>query len=158
MRRQSLLLLAATLNDMGTLHREAGDYAAAEPPLREALDVRREVVGEEHPDFAGNLNELGAVCFSMGKYAAAEALYKQALDIDDSCRGGVSADCGHMALLGGVQQVLQMCARVGVTVVVNGGHDVTSRAGCDCQSTPSPEVRQVRYVLITLRVGSSGWP
>jgi hypothetical protein len=35
-----------------------GNYVAAEPLYRQALQIRRRVLGEEHPDFATSLNNL----------------------------------------------------------------------------------------------------
>ena len=57
------------------------DYARCEPLYRQALEIRREVLGEEHPDYATSLNNLAGLYSSMGDYAHAEPLYRQTLEI-----------------------------------------------------------------------------
>jgi tetratricopeptide (TPR) repeat protein len=56
-------------------------YAEAEPLYREALEIYRHVVGEQHPDYARSLNNLGFLYYSMGRDAEAEPLYRQALEV-----------------------------------------------------------------------------
>jgi len=38
------------MNDLADLYRSQGKYALAEPLLSKALEVRRRVLGPEHPD------------------------------------------------------------------------------------------------------------
>ena len=49
--------------------------------IRQALAIRKKVLGEEHPDTAASLNNLGGLYRSMGDYAKAEPLYSRALEI-----------------------------------------------------------------------------
>ena len=35
-----------------------GEYAKAEPLYRQALEIEKKVLGEEHPDYATSLNNL----------------------------------------------------------------------------------------------------
>ncbi len=58
-----------------------GDYAAALPLYRQALEIRRTTLGENHPDYANSLNNLAVLYREMGDYAAALPLYRQALEI-----------------------------------------------------------------------------
>jgi tetratricopeptide (TPR) repeat protein len=58
-----------------------GDYSKAEPLLREALEVRRKVLGPEHPDTAQSLNNLAALYWTMSDYRKAEPLFKETLAI-----------------------------------------------------------------------------
>ena len=46
-----------------------------------ALAIRREVLGEKHPDTATSLNNLGGLLDSMGDYAEARPYLEQALAI-----------------------------------------------------------------------------
>jgi CHAT domain-containing protein/tetratricopeptide (TPR) repeat protein len=57
------------------------NYSASEPQTLQALEIRRRVLGEEHPDFAASLSSLAELYRSMGNYEAAEPLYLQALEI-----------------------------------------------------------------------------
>jgi CHAT domain-containing protein/tetratricopeptide (TPR) repeat protein len=63
------------------LYKKIGSYAAAEPLLREVLEIRRETLGEQHPDYATTLNDLADLHKKMGAYTAAEPLLRQALEI-----------------------------------------------------------------------------
>ncbi len=53
----------------------AGDPRAAIAPATEALRMRTEVLGEEHPDTVQSLNNLATLYQAQGKYAEAERLH-----------------------------------------------------------------------------------
>ena len=63
-----------------------GDYAKAEPLYRQALEIRKQVLGENHPDYAASLNNLAGLYQPMGDYAKAEPLCRQALEIRKASR------------------------------------------------------------------------
>ncbi len=71
--------VAATLNNLGVLRGQRGDWAGAEPFHREALEIIRAVKGLEHPDVAAGLTTLGGVVESKGDLAGAERLYRESL-------------------------------------------------------------------------------
>jgi Protein of unknown function (DUF2914)/Tetratricopeptide repeat len=56
----------------------AGNYAAAEPLLREAALLQEASLGPLHPDLANTLNNLAVVCELTGKMADAEHFYRRA--------------------------------------------------------------------------------
>jgi tetratricopeptide (TPR) repeat protein len=56
-------------------------YRAAEERHRQALAIRRKVLGEEHPDTATSYNNVGYNLSEQGKYAEAQPLYEKALAI-----------------------------------------------------------------------------
>jgi hypothetical protein len=56
----------------------AGDYAAAERHLREALRLQEEALGASHPDLANTLNNLGVACEMVNRPDAAEHAYRRA--------------------------------------------------------------------------------
>lgn len=58
-----------------------GDLAAAETLYREALEIQREELGEEHADVGRTLNDLGVTLGMRGDLAAAEDLYSRSLEI-----------------------------------------------------------------------------
>ncbi len=64
-----------------------GDYAAALPLYRQALEIRRTALGEDHPDYAASLNNLARLYRAMGDHAAALPLYRQALEIHRTTLG-----------------------------------------------------------------------
>jgi tetratricopeptide (TPR) repeat protein len=47
----------------------------------QALELRKRLLGEEHPSVATTLNNLAYLYDSQGRYAQAEPLYLQALEI-----------------------------------------------------------------------------
>nr|MDZ7998546.1 tetratricopeptide repeat protein [Aulosira sp. DedVER01a] len=73
--------LATSLNNLAELYESQGKYSQAEPLYIQALDLRRRLLGKEHPDVASSLNNLAGLYRSQGKYSQAEPLYIQALDL-----------------------------------------------------------------------------
>jgi tetratricopeptide (TPR) repeat protein len=71
--------VASYANDLASLYYNQGKYEAAEPLCQKALALRRELLGEKHPDVASSLNGLAVLYRTQGKYEAAEPLQQQAL-------------------------------------------------------------------------------
>ena len=72
---------AISLNNLGGLYCEQGDYARAESLFLQAFKIRKSALGENHPDCAISLNNLAELYQTKGDYARAEPFYRQALDI-----------------------------------------------------------------------------
>jgi serine/threonine-protein kinase len=75
------LEVGESLNELGWLRWESGDYAAAERAYRDALALRRRLLGEEHPEVARSLNGLALVLQGRGDSAGAEPLFREVLAI-----------------------------------------------------------------------------
>ncbi|MHC4579805.1 MAG: CHAT domain-containing protein, partial [Planctomycetota bacterium] len=75
------------LNSLAFLYVSMGAYAQAEPLYRQAREILKKALGEEHPDYAHSLNNLAGLYVSMGAYARAEPLYRQALEIRKKALG-----------------------------------------------------------------------
>ena len=60
---------------------QQGRYDQAIELVTETLELTRQSLGEEHPDFAASLSNLAESYRVMGNYDAAEPLYKQAREI-----------------------------------------------------------------------------
>jgi len=73
--------LARCLNNLAVLYQNMGDYAKAEPLLRQALEITKRALGEHHPNYAQSLNNLAGLYDTKGDYAKAEPLYRRALEI-----------------------------------------------------------------------------
>ncbi len=58
-----------------------GKYAAAQPLYEKALEIRRRLLTDGHPDTASSYNNVAANLQAQGKYAAAQPLYEKALEI-----------------------------------------------------------------------------
>src|SRR5207248_684820 len=68
-------------NLAGNLVRQ-GKYAAAQPLLEKALDIRRRLLTDDHPLTANSYNNVAANLNAQGQYAAAQPLVEKALEID----------------------------------------------------------------------------
>ncbi|MEA5449469.1 tetratricopeptide repeat protein [Leptolyngbya sp. CCNP1308] len=60
---------------------QAGRYQDAIPLAEEALSIRREQLGDRHPDVATSLNNLAFLYQDQGRYGEAEHLYQESLSI-----------------------------------------------------------------------------
>jgi tetratricopeptide (TPR) repeat protein len=58
-----------------------GKYAAAQPLHEKALEIRRGLLGNDHPDTALSYNNLAGNLDRQGKYGAAQPLLEKALEI-----------------------------------------------------------------------------
>ena len=73
--------VAESLHDLGELHHEAGDAAAAEPLYRKAVELRRVAPGETSVEFAFSLHDLALIFQATGRLDEAESMFRQALEI-----------------------------------------------------------------------------
>jgi tetratricopeptide (TPR) repeat protein len=53
----------------------------------EAMEITKNVLGENHPDYATSLNNLAELYHTMGDYSKAEPLYQKALEITKNVLG-----------------------------------------------------------------------
>jgi tetratricopeptide (TPR) repeat protein len=95
--------LATSLNNLAGIYREKGRYSEAEPLYQQALQIRKRLLGENHPSFATSLNNLAGLYKSTGQYTKAELLYQQALELRKHLLGenhaDVAASLNNLALL-----------------------------------------------------------
>jgi len=66
---------------------QQGRYTDAVPLAQQAVEIRKRVLGEDHPDYAASLNVLAELYASQGRYAEAEPLYKRSLAIREKALG-----------------------------------------------------------------------
>nr|WP_187329212.1 CHAT domain-containing tetratricopeptide repeat protein [Halomicronema hongdechloris] len=82
---------------------QAGRYQEAIPLAEEALAIRRQQLGERHPDVAASLNNLAALYEAQGRYGEAEPLYQESLAIRRQQLGerhpAVAQSLNNLALL-----------------------------------------------------------
>src|SRR5262249_38902193 len=78
---------AVDLNNLATLYKEKGDYAAAEPLYRQALEIRRAALGEDHPAFAITLGHLATLYAATARSAEALSLMRRVAANDDRMVG-----------------------------------------------------------------------
>ena len=72
--------VAITLGNLGILLRSFRGWEPAEPLLREALAIKRKVLGD-HPGTAGSMTALGSVLSRKGDTEEAEKLFREALEM-----------------------------------------------------------------------------
>ena len=58
-----------------------GQYAEAALLSQEDLSIRRDILGEDHPETATTYNNLAATLLAQGKYGEAEAMFRRTLAI-----------------------------------------------------------------------------
>jgi tetratricopeptide (TPR) repeat protein len=66
---------------LGALHEGMGDYAKAEPLYRQALEIKKRMLGENHPGYATSLNNLRMLYYGQGQLAAAEQVLGRGLTL-----------------------------------------------------------------------------
>ncbi|QPJ65763.1 MAG: tetratricopeptide repeat protein [Candidatus Nitrohelix vancouverensis] len=72
---------ALLLNQAACYFHAFGSYAPTEPLFKESLEIRKKVLGYEHPNTASSLNNLAGLYESQGRYSEAEPLYKKSLEV-----------------------------------------------------------------------------
>ncbi len=73
--------LPSSLNNLALLYDSQGRYDQAEPLFLQALELRKRLLGEDHPHVAQSLNNLAFLYYSQGLYDQAEPLFLQALEL-----------------------------------------------------------------------------
>ncbi|KAF0199250.1 MAG: hypothetical protein FD167_5789, partial [bacterium] len=76
-----LLAKANATLGLGSFYSDKGDYSKAELLFIETLNIRRKVLGENHPNTATSINNLAGLYNDKGDYAKAEPLLIRALEI-----------------------------------------------------------------------------
>src|SRR5207249_11972521 len=90
---------------------DLGDYSKAEPLLQQALEIRRQVLGEGHPNYANSLNNLAGLYIATGRQAEGMNLMKKATTVDDQMIGqifSIGSERRRMAFLQFIERYLHM--------------------------------------------------
>jgi tetratricopeptide (TPR) repeat protein len=80
---------------LGSLYLYQKKYDQAEPQLLRALNIRKNLLGSDHPDVGFVLHNLAKVYFLKHHYAEAESLYRQAVAIREKSLGLNHPDLAH---------------------------------------------------------------
>ena len=86
------LVEAAVRLTLGHTYRELGAYAAAEPHLRRALQLRRGALGADHQDTARAMNQLAVLHWRQGRFDLAEPLYREVYEVSRRTLGDDHVD------------------------------------------------------------------
>ena len=76
---------AVTKHNLGAVAFRRHDLALARERLAEALVIKEEILGRDHPELAATLNNLGRVHQAQGKIAAARGYYRRAIANLEHC-------------------------------------------------------------------------
>jgi tetratricopeptide (TPR) repeat protein len=97
------LLLSERHYNIGEYFRQTGKYIEAEKMYRQALELTKEVLGDDHPSTLDSMNNLAIVLEQQGKYAEAETLQRQTLERK---KGGLGDD--HPATLTNMNNLVEV--------------------------------------------------
>jgi len=78
---------ATTLDSLGLLSRNIGDYVLAEKYFLEAKNIYEKVLGKEYPSYSITLNNLGGLYDDIGDYFSAEKYFLEAKTILEEVLG-----------------------------------------------------------------------
>jgi tetratricopeptide (TPR) repeat protein len=81
-----------SINNLGVLLSDKGDYSGAEMLYRRALAGYELAVGAEHSKTLGTVSDLGKLLYSKGDYMGAEVLFRRALEGRNKSLGPTHAD------------------------------------------------------------------
>jgi len=73
---------AEMMTVMGKVYASLGLFPRAESLLRQSLEIRRRVLGLEHPDTLKTMRALAATVAQAGRYADGEKISRETLDIE----------------------------------------------------------------------------
>jgi serine/threonine protein kinase/tetratricopeptide (TPR) repeat protein len=105
------LVEAAIRQTMATTYRDLGLYPQGQRQADQAFTLRKQVLGDEHPDTLRTATELVLLHRRQGHYPEAEALATSVLEIQRRVRGEEHADTGNaMSSLHGLYQDQQKYA------------------------------------------------
>jgi tetratricopeptide (TPR) repeat protein len=85
--QDDLLIVAATLTQLGGVYRYQGAFETAEPYYRRALEIQESLLEPQHVDIATSCNNLGLLCINIGRYVEAEELLLRSVRINEQARG-----------------------------------------------------------------------
>ena len=145
---------AQSLSDYGAVLTDLGDVEGATAAHREALGIRRELLGGSHPHVAQSLSHLGWALQRQGRYAEAEPLYREALAIRLSHLGADHASVGNSQLVLGEVRLLQGDA-AGLDTVAEGARTLARALGPDHPTTASAELRWATHLEAIGRGGEA---
>jgi len=84
------LKVADAIEELGLNLYDQGRYPEAEARLREALALRRDILGNSpHPDISDNLSNLALIRRRLGDFEEPEALYLEAIEMNRKLYGDV---------------------------------------------------------------------
>ena len=78
---------AQMLHVMGTVYQGLGLYSRAEPLLRQAVEIRRHLLGPEHRETLASTARLARIIQDEGRYAEAEKMGRELVEVEQRVFG-----------------------------------------------------------------------
>ncbi len=75
------------MNNLAWALQGLGEFDEAEALYREALHMKRKLLGDAHPELAAGLNNLAFVLETRGDYRGAEKAYRESLEMNRKLLG-----------------------------------------------------------------------
>lgn len=75
------------LDDIGEFYYNQNNYSHAEIFFKKSLQIKKEIIGENHGEYVYSLNNLGALYGQLGQYLEAEKLLLKSLKIKSGISG-----------------------------------------------------------------------
>lgn len=85
--------LAISLGYLGLYHELSTNYEEAEKLYKEAIEIRKKVFGELHPEYRNAVGNLGILYVELGRYLEAEPLFILSRDLCKRQFGENNAKC-----------------------------------------------------------------
>jgi tetratricopeptide (TPR) repeat protein len=96
---------ARSLNNLGYLLQEQGDFSGAQPYYERALAIREKALGPDHTETAKSLSNLGGLLHTHGDLSGARPYFERALAIHEKAFGPDHPDTAvSLTNLGGLRQ------------------------------------------------------
>ena len=83
---------ATSLNDLAVIYAAMNELVTAKPLYIKALDIRTNVLGQNHPDVAALLRNLGGLYAGLDSFSKAEEIYLQSAEITKNNFGEENLD------------------------------------------------------------------
>jgi tetratricopeptide (TPR) repeat protein len=88
--------VAQTLNNLGNLNRDRGDFAAADDFYQRALAIREKVLGAGHPDYAWTVRDMALLLNKRGDHEQAAVEFERAIVIFNEALGPEHPDLSEV--------------------------------------------------------------
>jgi tetratricopeptide (TPR) repeat protein len=94
---------ARLATELGNYLESIGDFPGARSYFKQAMEINRKILGEEHPDTTTSFNKLGGLLVKMGNYSGARPFFRHSLDIHRKVLGDAHPDtASSLNALGGL--------------------------------------------------------
>lgn len=82
-----LVAKLSVINALASLYKILGEYEKAEPLFVQIVELKRQMLGENHSDVANAINNLASLYYINGDYKKAESLFVKLLDLNKKIFG-----------------------------------------------------------------------